>query len=123
MLSVSLFQNDPGTAAFPAGHRFFDAGDRGEAMFVVLDGEVELELRGVTLEMVGPGGSFGEMAVIDKRERSASAVARTPVVVARVDRRRFLDLVKDVPEFAIEIMATIADRLRRTDRAINPVAG
>jgi CRP-like cAMP-binding protein len=120
MPSLSLFHNDPTSATFPEGHRFFDVGESGNTMFVVLDGEVDLSLRGVTLETVKQGGFFGEMALIDKKERSATAVAKTPVQAVQVDQRRFLYLVQNTPFFAIEIMAVMADRLRRADAMINP---
>jgi CRP-like cAMP-binding protein len=119
MPSLSLFDNDSSAMLFPAEHRFFDAGDDGDFMYVVLDGVVDLELRGVTLETVRAGGFFGEMALIDKRERSASAVAKSECKVARVDQRRFLYLVQNTPFFALEIMTTMSDRLRRVDATIN----
>lgn len=123
MPSLSLFDNDPSAASFPAGHHFFETGDSGDVMYVVLKGQVDLMLRGVKLETVNSGGFFGEMALIDKKDRSAGAVAATEVTVVRVDQRRFLYLVQNTPFFAIEIMATMADRLRRADTMINPTAG
>ena len=119
MPSLSLFHNDSSALEVPAGHRFFEAGDDGDFMYVVLDGEVDLELRGIDLETVQPGGFFGEMALIDKRERSASATAKVDCRVALVDQRRFLFLLQNTPFFAIEIMKTMSDRLRRLNATVS----
>jgi CRP-like cAMP-binding protein len=118
MPSLSLFDNDPHVAAFPRGHRFFDAGDDGDAMYVVIEGEVELSLAGKRLEVVGNGGFFGEMALLDHKARSATATARTDVRAVQIDQRRFLYLIQNTPFFAIEVMTVMSDRLRHADEMI-----
>jgi CRP/FNR family cyclic AMP-dependent transcriptional regulator len=119
MPSVTLFENDPNVASFPAGHQFFAVGDPGDVMYVVIDGEVELELRGQKLEAVGHGGFFGEMALLDHKPRSASASAKTDCRVVPLDQRRFLYLIQNTPFFAIEVMTVMSDRLRHTDDLLN----
>jgi CRP-like cAMP-binding protein len=64
---------------------------------------------------VHTGGIFGEMALIDHRERSADVIAKTDVRVAAIDQKRFLYLVRNHPFFAIEVMKVMTDRLRRFD--------
>ncbi len=103
------------TQFFPAGHRFFSTGDHGEVMFVVTSGEVEIVLRGKVLEIVGPGSIFGEMAIIDDRERSAEAIAKTDVKVVIIDQARFIFLTRNDPYFALRVMKIITARLRRLD--------
>ena len=120
MPSLTLFENDPNVVAYPKGHQFFVAGDAGDVMYVVIAGEVQLELRGQRLEAVGHGGFFGEMALLDHKPRSANAVALTEVRVVPVDQRRFLYLIQNTPFFAIEVMTVMSDRLRHTDELINP---
>jgi len=115
---LSIFASELDAQSFPAGHRFFSAGDAGEMMFVVMAGEVEVVLRGKVLETVRRGGMFGEMALIDHRERSADAVAKSDVAVSTIDQRRFLYLVRHHPYFAIEVMKIMAERLRRFDDLI-----
>jgi CRP-like cAMP-binding protein len=112
---LSIFASDPDAEVFPAGHRFFTTGDPGEVMYVVLAGEVDIVLRGKVLESVQPGGIFGEMALIDHRERSADVIAKTDVRVAAIDQKRFLYLVRNHPFFALEVMKVMTDRLRRFD--------
>jgi CRP/FNR family transcriptional regulator, cyclic AMP receptor protein len=119
MPSVTLFENDPNVMSVSKGHRFFGVGDPGDAMYVVIDGEVELELRGEALESVGHGGFFGEMALLDHKPRSACATAKTDCRVVQVDQRRFLYLIQNTPFFAIEVMTVMSDRLRHADDLIN----
>jgi CRP/FNR family cyclic AMP-dependent transcriptional regulator len=119
MPSVTLFENDPNVVSLPKGHQFFSAGDPGDVMYVVIDGEVGLELRGQALETVRHGGFFGEMALLDHKPRSANAAALTDVRVVPLDQRRFLYLIQNTPFFAIEVMTVMSDRLRHTDDLIN----
>jgi len=103
------------TQIFPAGHRFFSTGDHGEVMYVVTSGEVEIVLRGKVLETVPAGSIFGEMAIIDDRERSAEAVAKTEVKVVVIDQSRFIYLTRSDPYFALRVMKIITSRLRKLD--------
>jgi CRP/FNR family cyclic AMP-dependent transcriptional regulator len=57
-------------------------------------------------------GDDGEMALMDSTERSATAIAIKPSTVAVISRERFLEMVKDNPDFALEVMSTLAQRLR-----------
>ncbi|HTV93194.1 MAG TPA: cyclic nucleotide-binding domain-containing protein [Verrucomicrobiae bacterium] len=115
MADLSIFATDTETQRFPAGHRFFAAGEDGELMYVVLSGEVEINLRDKVLETVHAGGIFGEMALIDRQKRSADVLAKTDVKVAVIDRKRFLFLLTRNPYFAIEVMTVMTERLRRFD--------
>ena len=75
-------------------------------------------MHGRILETVEPGGIFGEMALIDKQERSASARAKSESKVVPIDQRRFLYLVANTPFFAVEVMEVMASRLRKMDGAL-----
>ena len=103
---------------FSAGHKFFGIGDHGEDMYVVSSGEVEIILRGKVLETVHAGGIFGELALIDHRERSADVVAKTDVWIGIIPPKKFVELVRTHPFFAIEVMTIMAQRLRRLDDLI-----
>ena len=118
MPSISLFSNEKDVSEFPAGHVLFRRGDEGDAMFVVIEGELDVVVGENIVETVGPGGLVGEMALIDHRARSADVVAKTPVKVAVVGQKRFLYLIQNAPMFAIEVMTIMVDRLRRTDDAL-----
>jgi CRP/FNR family cyclic AMP-dependent transcriptional regulator len=82
-------------------------------MFIVKSGTVALVKGDRRLEVVEAGGMFGEMAVIDREPRSASAVADTDCDLVAIEKRRFWFLVQETPYFAQLVMRVMADRLRR----------
>lgn len=100
---------------FAPGEAIFQEGDKGDKMYVIRSGEVVIEKGGKTMETLAPGGIFGEMALIDGSPRSATARAKTPCEVAPITEKTFLFLVHETPFFAIAVMRTLADRLRRMD--------
>ena len=110
-----LFANAQGTKTYGAGETIFEQGDDGEYMYGVIEGEVELLIDGRVCERCGPDDTFGEMAIIDRSPRSATAVATTDCTLATIDRREFLFLVHETPTFAIQVMSTMAARLRARD--------
>jgi len=103
-------------ARYAAGDVIFAEGDKGEAMFVVRTGEVTIERGGRVMETLSGGGVFGEMALIDGSPRSATVRAKTDCEVAPINEKTFLFLVHETPFFAIAVMRTLADRLRRMDQ-------
>jgi CRP/FNR family transcriptional regulator, cyclic AMP receptor protein len=105
-------------ARYAAGDVIFAEGDKGDAMYVVRTGEVAIERRGHVMEMLGGGGIFGEMALIDGSPRSATVRARTDCEVAPINEKSFLFLVHETPYFAIAVMRTLAERLRRMDETV-----
>jgi CRP/FNR family cyclic AMP-dependent transcriptional regulator len=104
-------------ASFAKGETVFAVGDKGDAMYVVRTGEVTIERGGQVMETLGPGGIFGEMALIDGSPRSATARAKTDCVVAPINEKSFLFLVHETPFFAIAVMRTLAQRLRHMNEA------
>lgn len=105
-------------ARYAAGDVIFAEGDKGDAMYVVRTGEVAIERRGHVMETLSGGGIFGEMALIDGSPRSATVRARTDCEVAPINEKSFLFLVHETPYFAIAVMRTLAERLRRMDEAV-----
>jgi CRP/FNR family cyclic AMP-dependent transcriptional regulator len=102
-------------ARFAAGDVIFAKGDKCDTMYVVRNGEVAIERDGRVMETLGGGGIFGEMALIDGSPRSATVRAKTDCEVAPINEKTFLFLVHETPFFAIAVMRTLADRLRRMD--------
>lgn len=84
----------------------------GGSAFVLLDGTARVEVRGRTVGRLGPGDVFGELALLDGRPRSASVVAASDIVTARLSRTAFLDLVRSDPDIALRVMERLAARLR-----------
>lgn len=112
MRVTGLFLNAQRTQEVPAGTTIFREGDAGQEMYGIVDGTVELRSGGKVLRTLGPDDVFGEMALIDKTPRSATAIAVTDCVLASIDQRRFLFLVQETPMFALQVMSAMASRLR-----------
>jgi CRP/FNR family cyclic AMP-dependent transcriptional regulator len=116
---MNLFQNDAAAVSFAPGETIFRAGDPSDGqMFAVGEGEIEIQLNGQTLETVGPGGVFGEMGLIDNQARSANAVAKTAAKVVSINERRFGFLVQHNPFFALQVMRTMTEGMRRLSRQL-----
>jgi len=115
MVTIDLFRNEQDTKSFVAGQEIFGEGQSGELMYVVVEGRVDLLVKGNLVEELGPGGALGEMALLDTEPRSATAIARTDCKLVAIDEKRFKFLVQQTPHFALQLMRVIADRLRRMD--------
>lgn len=103
--------------SYKAGEPVFVAGDRADCMYVVRSGTVSVHDGDLELEVVGPAGIFGEMALVDGGSRSASATAATDCELVPIDERRFEYLVQEVPNFAQTVMRVMALRLRAMNAA------
>lgn len=112
MQGVKLFQHSKDWEAFSAGQIIFREGQPGEVMYVILEGEVDIQASGKGLETLHSGGMFGEMALVDGEPRSAEAVARTDCKLVPINKKRFVFLVTETPFFALEVMKVMANRLR-----------
>jgi len=96
-----------------AGETLFLRGEEGKHMYLVVEGRIDVKVGGTIVENVGLHGIVGEMALIDKAPRSATAVAVTDSEVAVIDRDVFLALVGDSPAFSLYVMKIMAARIRR----------
>jgi CRP-like cAMP-binding protein len=108
-----LFKDPKESKKFKAGRTICKEGTAGDAMYVVLDGELEVSAGGRLIEVARPGDVVGEMALIDTKARSATVKAKTDCRLVPIDEKRFLVLVHQTPIFALLVMRTMADRLRR----------
>jgi CRP/FNR family cyclic AMP-dependent transcriptional regulator len=99
--------------SFKAGEIIFRQGDPAEELYIVKSGKVEIRLGNRLLDTLPELSIFGEMALIDHRPRSATAVAATDATVVP-----FLFLVSRTPHFALNVMRVLAQRLRTTNSVI-----
>jgi CRP-like cAMP-binding protein len=114
MTTFEFLRHEPEIRDYKKGQTVFKQGDPGsDCMFGVLEGVIEIQIGSETVERVQPVHVFGEMALIDQRPRSATAIATADSRVAVIDKKRFLRLVEQTPHFALNIMQVIAERLRR----------
>lgn len=97
---------------FKAGEMLFQKGEAGGAMYLVLEGRIEIRLGDKVADTAGLYAIIGEMALLDAAPRSATAVAVTGGEVAVIDRQTFLDLVRENPSFSLYVMRAMAQRVR-----------
>jgi CRP-like cAMP-binding protein len=83
---------------------------------VVMDGSVRITVKDKVVELVRPGGAFGEMALVDQSKRAASAAAASDSNLLSINRNDFLKLIKTNPAFGISLLRALANRLRNTGR-------
>ena len=95
-----------------AEHVIFSEGDSGVFIYIVLAGRVAISIQSKVVEMVGPGGVFGEMGLVDQSARAATAKAETACSLLAINRGDFLSLVRGKPAFAISLLQALAERLR-----------
>ncbi len=94
------------------GTTLFREGSAGALAYVVLEGRVAVSIRGKLVQKVGPGGIFGEMALVDQSTRAATAVAETECALLALNRNVFLALVKSNPDFGAALLGAVAQRVR-----------
>ena len=98
--------------SYDTGNTIVREGQVGVLMYVVLKGKVGIRAGETLLETVGPGGIFGEMALVDRTPRLASALAETNVRLLAINRAAFLNLVKHSRRFAASLLAAVSARAR-----------
>ncbi|MCU1359773.1 MAG: uncharacterized protein JWN99_1062 [Ilumatobacteraceae bacterium] len=97
---------------FPAHTEIVRTGEPGASFFVILDGTAFVRRAGKRTAKLGPGDFFGEMAVIDGAERTATVVAETDIEVMVIGRKDLMRLLQTEPKMAIAILQSITMRLR-----------
>ena len=90
----------------------FKEGQAGTFMYMVKSGRVAIAVGSNIVEVVGPGGTFGEMAIVDESPRTARAGALDESELVAIDRTTLMGLIKKQPAFAMALLRGIADRLR-----------
>lgn len=113
----NIFEDSTEPVSFPAGTVIFSTGDAGDCMYVVKSGEVELLVADRVVETVGPNGFFGEMALIEKDPRAATAIAKSDCMLVPINQRRFEFMTHEVPFFAISVMQGLCRRLRAASKS------
>lgn len=100
-----------------AGQLIFQKGDPGDALFAVKRGQVRILAgtaagRSLTLNMLGPGDVFGEIALLDGQHRTADAVASEATELLFIPRSDFSRLLKSEPEVAAGVIGLLCARIR-----------
>ena len=109
-----------------AGQTLFAKGDPGDALFAIRRGQIRIATgtedgQRRTLNVLGSGDVFGEVALLDGRPRTASAVASEPTDLLVVLRRDFLAMIERRPAVAVQVIELLCARIRwmseRTEEA------
>ena len=97
---------------FEPGKVIMQEGTGGAFMYIVLEGKVAISIKGGIVGRAGPGGVFGEMALVDQSVRAATATAETACALLAINRNAFLQLVKTSPAFGAALLAGLAERAK-----------
>jgi CRP-like cAMP-binding protein len=94
-------------------------GQAGKFMYLVKSGKVAIAVGSTVVEVVVPGVSFGEMAVIDQSPRTARAGTLEETELIAIDRESLIAVVRQHPEIAMAMLRAIADRLRHMNKLLS----
>ncbi len=113
-------------ANYDADAIIFYRGDTADQVFLILDGSVAVETmsshgKTISISSLGAGEVFGEMAVLDGRDRSANIRTLEPSHLLQIGAARFRDLLKQSPDFANEVILDLVRRLRQADDQIEAI--
>ena len=106
-----------------SGDELFRAGDKGDAMYLIESGRVRIAVtdedeKEIVLAELAQGDFFGEMAIIDGKQRSANATVAEEARLTVLSREDFLRFIHNNPKVALEMLSATFGRLRRTDKLL-----
>jgi uncharacterized membrane protein len=109
---------------YNAGETIFNEHDRGDALYILEEGTVRIwvydeDVKEVTLAELKPGDFFGELAVLDRGERSSSATAITDIHLHRLSSDDFQKFLIEHPDTSIDVICEIAQRMRQTNLLVS----
>lgn len=109
------------------GERLFEHGDQGGTMYLVQKGRIEISLmtedgKKIVLNQIGPGHSFGEIAMVDKSSRTASAIAIENSAVIPITNSIFLEAVQRCPQIAMNLLELMCERIRWVSDSVEEYA-
>ena len=124
---VDLFQGIPGEELshiaqitdeieYPSDHTIFGEGDQGDAMYLIVDGEVKVHSGEQIFAELGTKQCFGEMAILDAEPRSASVTTLSDLTLLKIQREDFHEILAEKPEISLGIIQVLNGRLREANR-------
>lgn len=99
----------------PAGKVLVREGETGREFFLIVEGTATVHRNNRRIAALGPGQYFGELALLDRKPRSATVVAETDMLLLVLGQRQFTSLIDSVPNLARKLLAAMAGRLRNAD--------
>ena len=116
--TVSILQKHSEPKLLSAGQKVFSEGEPSDFMYGILEGEVDLLVNNKVVETIGTGEVFGVGTLIGVEARPYTVVTKTDCKLAFLDRYRFLFAVQETPSFALKVMKSYSERLRRLERML-----
>lgn len=112
--TIKILQNNSHhLKSFAAGEIIFQQGTKGNMMYGIIEGEVEMLVNDKVVETIKQGDVFGQGALLHSDHlRTSTARAKTNCHIACLDQQHFLFAVQETPMFALEVMRSYSDRLR-----------
>jgi CRP-like cAMP-binding protein len=99
----------------PAGQQIMVRGDGGVGFMIITEGNVTVTTVQGKSRKLGPGDSFGEMALLDMEGRSANVTADSDVTMATIPEWNFKPFLKEHPEVAYRLLQTLSRRVRQAE--------
>jgi CRP-like cAMP-binding protein len=99
----------------PPGKVLVEEGRIGTEFFLIVSGTAAVTREGKKVATLGPGSYFGELALLDRKPRSASVVSETDMDLLVLSQRQFNSLLESVPTISRKMLAAMANRLREAD--------
>lgn len=119
MISYLYFSKGATPITIPAGQPLFvEGGDSVSVMYVLVVGSAEISVGNRAVERVYPGNLVGEVGLLDSGPRTATVLALTDCEFIPIDREHFRQMIRQQPDFALEVMQVLAKRLRHADSLI-----
>jgi len=115
MISYILYSNGANIVSIRAGSPLFLEGDAAGVMYALVAGSAEISINNRPVEQLKPGDIVGEVGLLDAGPRSATGVALTDCEFAEISRDRFRKMIRQQPDFALQVMRVMAERLRRAE--------
>lgn len=113
--------------SYRSGEAIFREGEPGDSLHIVVEGNIRIVVLSpageeATVAMLGPGEFVGDLALLDGRPRSASAITSEPVKTLVVTRSDFSEWLKQRPQAAFALLEALSLRVRRTNEALADLA-
>ena len=99
----------------PAGRMLCEQGTIGREFFLIVTGQASVRRNNRKVATLGPGQYFGELALLDRRPRSASVISDTEMTLLVLGQREFNAVLDTVPALSRKLLAAMATRLRESD--------
>ncbi len=110
--TVEIYQKPPSPQNFLADEVIFEEGSSGDLVYGIIEGEVEISVKGKVIETLKTGDVFGQSALVQpSHQRASTARAKTNCLIAFVDKEHFLFAVQQTPIFALELLRSYSNRV------------